>query len=449
MNIQSAKETLKTALGYIEKQTLTEADKKAIVDDSIVNLTEYANPGWFEYTKAISTDATAVEWEDSDCSVTDLYGNKFIDCLGGFGIFNFGHRNPEIVKYVKAQLDRQALHSQNMTDPLRGYLAKAMAEITPGDLKYCFFTNGGAEANEIALKLARISTGKQWYISTLGGFHGKTFGALSVSGKAKYREPFLPTVQQVAHAVYGDIDDMRLTIEKLEALGEKIAAVILEPIQGEAGVIIPPAGYLKAVRELCDKHDILLIFDEIQTGMGRTGSYFRCEAEGVVPDILTYGKAFGGGIMPITGIIAKPRLWDCLIENLWILGSPTFGGNPLACAAALGALNYMINHDVPAQTKEKGEIILARLEKLKEKYPKVLKDVRGVGLLLALEFHDEEMGYNFAKEMFARKVMTAGTLNNSTVIRIEPPLIISKEDIEAALTRMDEALEATAKEFKV
>jgi len=448
MNIQNAKETLGKALSYIEKNSLTDADKKTIVNDSVDNFNNHINPGWLKYRKAMSTNAAFVEWEGRDSYFYDLYGTEFIDCLGGFGIFNFGHRNPEIVKYVKAQLDRYALHSQELLDPLRGYLARAMAEITPGDLQYCLFTNGGAEAVEMALKLARLASGKQWYISTVNGFHGKSLGATSVSGKAKFRVPFLPMVQQVAHVNYGDISDMQNTIEKLTKVGEKIAAVILEPVQGEAGVIIPPPGYLKAVRELCDKHEIFLILDEIQTGMGRVGSYFRCEAEGVVPDILTFGKAFGGGIMPITGMIARPHLWvKELVETPGILGSPTFSGNPLACSAALAALSYMINHNVPQMAKEKGEFMMERLQALVDKYPTVMRGVRGMGLLIAVEFHDDAMGYTVAKEMFSRNVITAGTFNNSAVIRIEPPLTISYDDLEKILARLDESLAQTAKIF--
>jgi len=450
MDIKNAKALLERVLGYIEKDKLSDIEKKTIVNESITHYNENVNPGWLKYRKSVSTNAAYIEWADHDSYFTDIYGEQFIDCLGGFGIYNAGHRNPEILKYVKAQLDRQALHSQELVDPLRGYLARAMAEITPGDLQYCFFTNGGAEAVEMALKLARIASGKRWLISTVGGFHGKSIGAISVGGKSTYRQPYLPLVQQVTHVSYGDINDLRATIEKLTTVGESIAAVIMEPVQGESGVRIPPAGYLKAVRELCDKHGIILIFDEIQTGMGRTGSYFRCEAEGVVPDIMTYGKAFGGGIMPITGIIARPHLWvEELVENPWILGSPTFGGNPLACSAALGALNYMIEHDTPRQAKEKGDFLMNRLNDLREKYPKVLKEIRGIGLLIGLEFHTSDMGYSVAKGMFARKVMTAGTLNNASVIRIEPPLTMSYEDIEKVLKFMDEALNDTSKEFSL
>jgi len=450
MSSQKALEILDRALGYVDSAELSQEDKKQIVEDSIDNYNTYINPGWLKYRKSVSTNAAFVEWEDHDSYFTDVYGEQFIDCLGGFGIYTFGHRNPEILAHVKKQLDRQALHSQELLDPLRGYLAKALAEITPGDLQYCFFTNGGAEAVEMALKLARIASGGRWYISAVGGFHGKSMGAISVGGKSTYRIPYLPMVQQVSHVIYGDIDDMRKTIQKLKAVGESIAAVILEPVQGEAGVILPPEGYLKAVRKLCDENNIILIFDEIQTGMGRTGSYFRCEAEGVTPDIMTYGKAFGGGIMPITGIIARPHLWvEELKENPWLLGSPTFGGNPLACSAALGAIEFMVKHDVPKLAREKGAFLLNGLKKLQEKYPTVIKEVRGVGLMIGVEFFESHVGYSFAKGLFSRRVMTAGTLNNAQTIRFEPAATTSYEDFEKVLNFADESLADAKKEHNL
>jgi putrescine aminotransferase len=450
MSREKAIEVLDKVMGFIESDSLTDADRKQLVTDSVDNYNNYINPGWLKYRKSVSTNEAFVEWEDHDSYFTDVYGDRFIDCLGGFGIFTFGHRNPEILKYVEKQLHRQALHSQELLDPLRGYLAKAMAEITPGDLQYCFFTNGGAEAVEMALKLSRIATGGRWFISSVGGFHGKSMGAVSVGGKSTYRTPYVPMVQQVAHAIYGDIEDMKKTIWKLQSVGESIAAVILEPVQGEAGVIIPPAGYLKAVRELCDEHKICLIFDEIQTGMGRTGAYFRCCEEDVTPDIMTYGKAFGGGIMPITGIIARPWLWvDELKENPWLLGSPTFGGNPLACSAALGAINFMVKHDVPAMARDKGKFLMEGLAKMKEKYPSLIADLRGVGLMIGLEFHESPTGYAVAKALFKRKVMTAGTLNNARVIRFEPAATTSYEDFSKVLELMDEALAEVKAELKM
>lgn len=448
LKIQSCKSELERVLGYINGDYLTQEEKKKIERDSIKNYNKFINPGWLKYRKSVSTNEAFIEWRDEGSYFYDLNGEEFIDCLGGFGIFMCGHRNPEILKTVKNQLDRQALHSQELIDPLRGYLGKILANITPGDLQYCFFTNGGAEAVEMAIKLARIAKGGGYYISTVNGFHGKSMGAISVGGKDTYRTPYLPLVQQVQHVEYGNAEDMRKVIKNLIAVGEKVAGVILEPIQGEAGIIVPPKGYLKEVRKICDEFDICMILDEIQTGMGRTGTMFRCEAEDVVPDILTYGKAFGGGIMPITGIIARPNLWVKEIQdNPWLLGSPTFGGNPLACSAALATIKYMIDYDIPKQAAEKGEYLITALNGLAKKYPNIIEEVRGVGLMIGIEFYTSEIGYLISKGMFKRKVMIAGTLVNSKTIRFEPAATISYEDLDKVIERLDLVLKEVRCEY--
>ncbi len=435
---------------YIEKSELTAEDKKTIHEESIDNFNENVNPGWLEYRKSVSNDAAFIEWTDSVDHFEDLNGNRFIDCLGGFGIYTCGHRNPDILKTVQAQLGRYALHSQELVDPLRGYLAKITALSTPGDLQYCFFTNGGAEAIEMALKLARLATGGKWMISTVGAFHGKSMGAISMGGKGAYREDYIPLIQQVQHVEYGNAEAIETAVKNLQTVGEKVAGVILEPIQGEAGVIIPPPGYLKKVREICDKYGVALIIDEIQTGMGRTGTLWRCEAEDVVPDIMAYGKAYGGGIMPITGIIARPKMWiDKLIDNPWILGSPTFGGNPLACAAAISTFKFMLENDVPKMCKEKGDYLMAELEKLHKKYPTVLTEYRGAGLMICMEFPEAEVGYRVTKGLFERNVMVAGTLVNAKTVRIEPPAVLSDESVAAVIKALDESLADTKAEFKL
>lgn len=450
MSYEQVSKDLEKVIGYIHQDEVSDADKEQITKDTVNYFDNYVSPGWLKYRKSVSTNSATVEWRDHDSICEGLYGEEFIDCLGGFGIYTCGHRNPEIIDTVKAQLEHQALHSQELLDPLRGYLAKAVADITPGDLQYCFFTNGGAEAVEMALKLARIATGGRWYISTVGAFHGKSMGAISMGGKNTYRVPYTPMVQQVQHVEYGNAEDTRKAIRNLTAVGEKVAAVIVEPIQGEAGVIVPPDGYLKELREICDEYGVALIFDEIQTGMGRTGTMWRCEYEGVTPDIMTFGKAFGGGIMPITGIICRPPMWTPqLVDNPWLLGSPTFGGNPLCCAAALATIKYMVDNDIPGQCKKKGEILKAGLLKLKDKYPTVIDEVRGTGLMLAMEFVGCEEGYSVAKGMFARGVMTAGTLVNSKCIRFEPAAVITEEQIAAVIERMDAALADTKKEFNL
>lgn len=432
-------EVLKEASKYVDlirKQTLTDEEKDFVVADSIPNFNQFVNPGWLEYRKSVSADATFVEWTDHDCSFADTHGVEFLDCLGGYGIFACGHRNPEIVSTVIAQLGKQALHSQELVDPLRGFLAKLVSMITPGDLQYSFFTNGGAEAVEMALKLARLASKKNYYISTVGGFHGKSYGAVSVNGKGTYRKPYLPMIQGVQHVKFNDADALETAIKNLQYVGETVAAFIVEPVQGEAGVMIPSDDYLPRVREICTKYDVLLIFDEIQTGMGRTGAWFAADHWNVVPDIMTFGKAFGGGVMPICGIAAKPALWAEMRENPWILGSPTFGGNPVVCSAAIATIKYMAENDIPKQFKEKGEYFLKGLNALKDKHT-LLMAVRGKGLLIGLEYPDDHVGYAVSAGLFANKILVGGTLNNARVFRIEPPAIITYDEIDRVLNTLE------------
>ena len=458
-NMKLALEEAKKVVGMIEADALTDAQKEAMIKESIANFNENVNPGWLEYRKSVSTDSAFVEWEDEGEVFKDVYGTEFIDCLGGFGIYACGHGNPEIKKTVRAQLDRYCLHSQELVDPLRGYLARLLALITPGDLQYSFFTNGGAEAIEMALKLARLATGGKWYISTVNAFHGKSMGAISLGGKAAYREDYIPMIQQVQHVEYGNAAATEAAVKNLVAVGEKVAAIIVEPIQGEGGVIIPPDGYLKELRRIADEYGCCLIFDEIQTGLGRTGTMWRCDHEGVTPDIMTYGKASSGGIVPITGIIARPWTYEKsgvgtgtegkMFDNPWILGSPTFGGNPLACAAFISTIRFMLENDIPGEMAKKGEYYMKGLAKLQEKYPTVLKDIRGAGLLICMEFPEAEVGYEVTKGLFARKVMTAGTLVNAKTVRIEPPATQSYETIDRVLAALDESIADVKKEFNL
>jgi putrescine aminotransferase len=356
-------------LELIMKEHLSAEEKDRVVADSVENYSNYVNPAILSARKSVSTDYSFVEWEDEGAVFRDTHGTEFIDCLGGFGIYMLGHRNPRVVEVVQAQLNRYALHSQELVEPLRGYLSRLVSMITPGDLQYSFICNGGAEAVEMALKLARLASGKRCFISTVNAFHGKSMGAVSATGKGVYREPYLPLIPGFQHVEYGDAEAVEKAIRNLVAVGDSVAGVIVEPIQGEAGIIIPPAGYLPALREICDRYGVYLITDEIQTGMGRTGTLWAVEQVDVVPDILIMGKAFGGGVMPITGIVARPPLWQNMLENPWILGSPTFGGNPLSCSAAIAAIRYTVEWDVPRMAAEKGDYIMSRLAGLKNKYP--------------------------------------------------------------------------------
>ena len=319
-------------------------------------------------------------------------------------------------------------------------------------LSKAFFTNSGTEAIEGALKAARKyaytkygkEAGKYEIIAMNHSFHGRSMGALSVTGTEHYREPFEPLVGGVKFADFNDLDSVKAQIT------DKTCAIITEVVQGEGGIYPAKKEFLEGLRALCDEKDIILIFDEIQCGMGRTGTMWRCEAEGVVPDIMTFGKAFGGGIMPITGIICRPQMWvQQLIDNPWLLGSPTFGGNPVCCSAAIATIKYMIDNDIPGQCASKGKILKAGLESLKAKYPEIIDDVRGLGLMLAVEFKTCDIGYSVAKGLFSRGVMTAGTLVNAKCIRFEPTAVITEEQIAQVIERMDAALADTKKEFEL
>jgi putrescine aminotransferase len=421
------------------------AEADWVVRETIDGFREHVNPGFLEYRKSVmggGLDA-AVEWADSGpCTFVDVYGREYIDCLGGFGIFNVGHRHPKVVDAVRAQLGRMALHSQDLLDPLRAMLAKALAMVTPGDLKYAFLCNSGTESVEAALKLARTyDPSKQTILGATKGFHGKSFGSLSVSSKAAFRRPFGSMLPSVEHVPFNDLEELRRRMHTLAAVGEDVGAVILEPIQGEGGVNLPDDGYLPGVRALCDEYGSLMVLDEVQTGMGRTGKFFACEHWDVVPDVMCLAKAFGGGVMPAGAVVATEAVFSRLFDNPF-LHTTTFGGNPLACAAALAAINVTIEEDLPSRAARMGEYFLRRLREAARGHEDIVVDVRGKGLMIALEFVNDATGFEVSKYMFDRGVLVAGTLVNARVIRVEPPLVIREDQAERVCTLFADALNA-------
>jgi putrescine aminotransferase len=430
-------------LGLIEKKTLDANERKQVIEDSVKYWTDHVNPGFLAYRKSVSTDYTAVEWDDEGAVFRDVNGKEFLDMLGGFGIYNVGHRHPTVMKAVRAQLDKQAIHSQELIDPLRTYLANLVSKITPGNLQYSFFTNSGTESVEACLKMSILATGRHHFVGAVGGFHGKSLGSLGGTSKAIFREPFLP-LQHWTHVPFGDIDALRSVVECADFSGNRVAAVVLEPIQGEGGINVAPPGYLRAARELCDKFGAMLVFDEIQCGMGRSGKMFACEYDGVVPDLLALGKGFGGGVMPIGACVGTPETWAKYIDNPF-LHTTTFGGNPLACAAAIATINVLLEEDLPDQALHKGNYLLEKIAHLQTKYSSVLKGGRGRGLILGMEFTDNDLGYEVAKELFSRNILISGTYINSRVLRVEPPLVISYPQIDQFLGALEESLSVVSK----
>ncbi|MBW6463054.1 MAG: putrescine aminotransferase [Firmicutes bacterium] len=432
-------------LNFISKKELSDQDKDWVTSETLEGFKENCNPGFLEYRKAVSNNYAAVEWEDSGTGFTDLQGRKYIDCLGGYGVYNLGHRHPLVVEAVRNQLERQALHSQELLDPLRAMLSRLVAMIAPGNLKYSFLTNSGTESVEGAIKLARLHTGRPGIIAAVGGYHGKSLGSLSATGKEAYRLPFLPLMPFFQHVPYGDAEMLRKTIASSHAVGHQVAAVILEPIQGEGGVVVPPDDYLMQVRDICDSFGTLLIIDEVQTGMGRTGMLFAVEHFGVTPDIMCLGKAFGGGVMPIGAFVSTEAIWKKMIPNPF-LHSTTFGGNPLACAAAIAGIKVIFDEGLIEQAAEKGNYILPKLQRIARKYP-ALREARGKGLLIGLEFVDDHTGYRIAKGLFENGILVAGALNNAAAIRIEPPLTIAIEEIDHVIEVLEKVIKRISEHY--
>ena len=401
------------------------------------------NPGFLEYRKATSVEhaAAAVEWEDAGPnSYRDVNGKEYIDCLGGFGIFNVGHQHPKVVKAVTDQLRRQPLHSQDLLDPLRAMLAKTLAMLTPPGLEFAFFCNSGTEAVEGALKLARIfDPKKQTIVAATKGFHGKSYGSLSASAKAEFRRPFGPMLPNIEHVPFNDLPALRDMFASCKAVGEDVGAVILEPIQGEGGVNIPSDDYLPGVRALCNEFGALLILDEVQTGMGRTGRMFCCEHWNVSPDIMCLAKAFGGGVMPAGAVVGTRAVFSRIFKNPF-LHTTTFGGNPLACAAALATINVLIEEQLPQRASTMGQQMLRGLRAAVKGHEDLVVDVRGMGLLMALEFVDDKTGFELGKQMLERGVLVSGTLVNARTVRIEPPLTITQAQANYVCNALEESL---------
>ncbi|WP_094602673.1 Putrescine aminotransferase [Sporomusa silvacetica DSM 10669] len=407
------------------------SNKEQMISETINKYEQYINPAMAKLFRFMGL--STIEWEAEGTIIKDIGGKEYIDCLGGYGVFSLGHRHPKVVEAVKRQLDFMPLSSKVLFDKPMADLAELLAEITPGDLQYSFIVNSGTEAVEGSLKLARVHTGRSKFVATTNSFHGKTLGSLSATGREMFREPFQPLLAGFSHVPFGDIDALTQVVDK------ETAAVIIEPIQGEGGIIVPPDTYLPAVREICDKTGALLICDEVQTGLGRTGKMFAVEHYSVVPDIITTAKALGGGVMPIGAFTARPKVWDKYITSPF-LHTSTFGGNPLACAAAIAAVSVIREEGLLRRAEQSGHYFMGKLTELAKAYPEVIAQVRGKGLMIGIELTKEGIGGLIMSEMIDKGVLIAYTLNNPKVMRIEPPLIIEQEQIDYVLTALSSAL---------
>jgi [amino-group carrier protein]-gamma-(L-lysyl/L-ornithyl)-L-glutamate aminotransferase len=359
-------------------------------------------------------------------TVWDINGKEYIDCTSSYGVALFGHCHPRIVEAICKQAERLvSCHAGYYNDKRAEFLMK-LTNITPKGLNKAFLSNSGAESVECALKLARRYMGKPEIIAVMGAFHGKTMGALSATWDKKYREPFVPLVPEIKHVAPDNLEKMR------EAITEKTAAVLVEPIRGEGGVRVPPQGYLKGLRELCDEKHLLLMFDEVQTGFGRTGKLFACEHWGVTPDIVCLAKPLAGGL-PLGATVAREE-----IMSAFKLGdhSTTFSGNPLVCAAGCAAIEVLLEEKMVERAAKQGAYLKTELEKLQAKH-KSVKEVRGLGLMLGMEIKFDVLNILLKAKDRGVLVLDAGR----NVVRFLPPFVIETEQIDKTTSVLDSVLE--------
>ncbi len=352
--------------------------------------------------------------------VADIEGNTYIDCTAGIAVNSVGHCHPKVVQAIASQAET-LIHTSNLYyTEIQAILSERMTNLTGMD--WLYLTNSGSESNEAALKLARKTTGKKGFVSTENAFHGRTMGSLSVTWKEKFKKPFEPLIPGVKFVQYGQADAIR------EAVDKDTAAVIVEPIQGESGVIVPPEDYLTHIREICDEKDVLLIVDEVQTGFGRTGKWFGCHHSKIVPDIMTLAKAMGGGF-PIGAMMSR--------ENFAFSPSDhggTQSGSPLACAAALATIDVIDDEGLVERSSKMGEYLK---ELLFEINTPLSREVRGKGLMVGYEIATSAPKVvNYAQQ---RGVLLNNTSEN--VLRFVPPLVIEKEQIDAAVSVVKDALD--------
>jgi acetylornithine/N-succinyldiaminopimelate aminotransferase len=367
--------------------------------------------------------------------ITDTDGRRYLDLLAGMGVVNLGHGNRAVIRACQAQL-RRHLHVMVYGEYVfetQVRLATRLAELAGPPLESCYFTNSGAEAIEGALKTARKFTGRSGLVGFALGFHGDTFGALSVGGNPVYRDPFLPLLPNATILPWQDEP-------ALKAIDRRTAAVVIEPVQAEGGVRVADPAFLRALRARCREVGALLIFDEVVTGLGRTGTLFGFQQSGVRPDILVLAKALGGGL-PLGAFLASRKILGTLTRNPPLAHVTTFGGHPLSCAAALAALEETVTRDVPARAGKSGELLLAGLQSLAARH-RVVRAVRGAGMLLALELATPSATRKFASGCLARGLIVNWTLHRDTVIRMAPPLTLTRAEITLALATMDEVLRA-------
>jgi putrescine aminotransferase len=402
-----------------------------VKQQALKDFAEFINPMKVRTMKSAGIDI--IEEKRSGACSWDITGKRYIDCQTGSGIMNVGRGNQEIAAALKKALDTYDIGVFLLCSKQKADLAKRLAEITPGDLSCTIFGAGGGEAVDAAIKIARGFTMKPGIIYTDKAYHGHTGFALSAIGRDSYKESFEPLMPGFAKVQFGDADAIR------KAVNKDTAAVILETIQGEGGINIPPEGYLAEVRKICDENEVLLILDEIQTGFGRTGKMFACEHWDIVPDLMTVAKSLGGGIYPISATIFKEEINDFFIPHPFVHLS-TFGGSDLGCIVGLAAIDYIIKNDLPGNAERMGQRFKAGFDRLLKEYPDLLLEVRQKGLMMGLQYTNESIGPRMTKKLSDRGVLAIYTGNDPSICRFMPPLVITPEEVDEVLNALEDSM---------
>ncbi len=354
--------------------------------------------------------------------VWDVNNKEYIDCMGGYGVALVGHRNERVVNAIKSQIDKIITVHSSLYSKTREEFLETLFKISPKGLTQAHLNNSGAEAIEAAIKFARKFTGKKGMVAMNGSYHGKSMGALSLTFNPKYRKSFQPLVEKVSFSPFGNIESLRSTID------DDTAFIILEPIQGESGIHVAPDGFLQDVRKLCDENEILLIFDEIQSGLGRTGRMWAADHWNTAPDILCIAKGIAGGV-PMGVTMVRHDILNCISKGEH---SSTFGGNPLSCAAGTATIQALTQDNLVQNADAMGKLFRDGLEKLKEKH-NIIREIRGKGLMIGIELKFE-----------VKNILMEGIENNllllysgRNILRLLPPLVITKDDVAKSLETLD------------
>ena len=357
--------------------------------------------------------------------VWDVNNKEYIDCMGGYGVALVGHRNERVVNAIKAQIGKILTVHSSFYNKTREEFLENLIKVAPKGLSQVHLNNSGAESVEAAIKFARKFSGKKGMVAMKGSYHGKSMGALSLTFNPKYRASFQPLVEKVSFSSYGDIDELRNTVDK------DTAFVILEPIQGESGIHVPPDSFLQDVRKLCDENKILLIFDEIQSGLGRTGSMWAADHWKTVPDIMCVAKGIAGGV-PMGVTLVRPDILSVMKKGEH---SSTFGGNPLSCAAGTATIQALTQDGLIENAKNMGLKFRLGLDELKNKH-RIIREVRGKGLMIGVELKFE------VKDILMEGIKNGLLLlySGRNILRFLPPLVISEDDVTKTLKILDELL---------